>query len=146
MIYFYNDGPANVRAHVDVNFPQGVITETYPAPVSTFPTRESEPRLGHGHTVWDLDVTTARFDKIPAVPEGNIYGHARNVPAANIVRSGRDSEKFLFYRGLGRFQPSLQITSDANGLDISYPPTKGSPGIPAAFLVHVDRSGRVPRR
>lgn len=139
VIYFYNNTGHRVRATVDVRFPEGVISQTYPAPVFTFPTRESEPVIANGHTVFDVQVSTEQFDKIPAVPAGNIYGYARNV-ASNIVRSGSDVEKFIFYRGLGRFQPVTQITSTLEGLRIHQPKEGGD--IPAAFLVHVNEAGR----
>lgn len=141
VIYFYNTTGKPVRARVDVRFPEGVITETFPAPVSTFPTRDSEPVMANGHTVFDVSVSPirGRNTKLPSVPAGNIYGHARNVDS-NYVTSGNDREQFIFYRGLGRFQPVTQITSNEEGLRIRQP--EGAGNIPAVFLVHVNKNGQ----
>lgn len=143
VIYFYNGTGETVKATVDVRFPEGVITETYPAPVSTSPTRDSAPVMANGHTVFEVDVMTSPEDKFPAVPEGNIYQHARNVDSSSVRsgngRGGLDVEKFIFYRGLGRFQPVTRITSDHEMLRIQQP--QGAGNIPAVFLVHVNKHG-----
>ena len=52
--------------------------------------------------------------------------------------AGAETEKFLFYRGLGRFQPKISITSKDGNLKIG----KLANARPqAAFLVHVDGFG-----
>lgn len=141
VVYFYNSTGRKVRASVDVRFPEGVISQTYPAPTFTFPTRESEPVLANGRTVFDVTVSPiiGRDTKLPPVPAGNIYGHARNVDSS-IVTSGEDREQFIFYRGLGRFQPVTQITSNHEGLRLRQPKEGGD--IPALFLAHVNSQGQ----
>jgi hypothetical protein len=138
VVYFYSDTPRNVRLEVD--FPQGVLSQTYPAPVVNLPNRESAPILANGKAIFELEVLTSLADPaIPPVENGNIYGHARNV-ASNVVQSGTEKEKFVFYRGLGRFQPKIQITSQNGSLRIAQ--CAGCPRVPGLFLVHADESGR----
>lgn len=135
VIYFYADQAQAVS--VNVKFPEGIITETFPGPVSTFPTMQDPHVIGNGESTFKLDILTAKTGNIPFVEAGNIYGHARNVNS-NLVKSGAETEKFLFYRGLGRFQPKILITSKDGHLKIAGL-AKSRPQ--AAFLVHVDGFG-----
>ncbi|MEK7358457.1 MAG: hypothetical protein AAB250_18580, partial [Bdellovibrionota bacterium] len=134
VIYFYSD--QSQRIDVRVKFPKGVVTETYPAPIMTSP-QTANSALENGDTTFSVDITTAAFQYLPYVEPGNIYSHAREV-ASQYVTSGNDVEKFIFYRGLGRFQPRVSMTSAGGRLSLSAP--AGS--VPqAAFLVHVDEVG-----
>jgi hypothetical protein len=135
VIYFYADQAQTV--HVDVKFPEGVITETYPGPISTFPTMNDPHIVGNGSTQFALTILASKTGAVPAVEAGNIYGHAR-VVNSNLISSGAEQEKFLFYRGLGRFQPQISITSKDGQLKISGL-AKARPQ--AAFLIHVNESG-----
>lgn len=134
VIYFYSDQARTVR--VNVRFPEGIITETYPGPIETLPTKEGIQSIGHGDTTFLVDVLPTTTGNIPFVEPNNIYGHARAVNS-NIVKSGAETEKFIFYRGMGRFQPDLSITSKNGALRLGT-----QRHIPqAAFLVHVDDQG-----
>lgn len=139
VIYFYSDREQTVD--VNVRFPEGVVTETYPGPVSTFPTKENITKIANGNTTFSVKVLAAKQAQIPYVDPLNIYGHARNVNS-NIVTSGAETEKFIFYRGIGRFQPTLNISSQYGALKLAVPfsgPIYERPQ--ALFLVHVDDSG-----
>lgn len=135
VIYFYTDK----TEHIDVNvrFPEGVITETFPAPIRTSPAKSPSPILANGDTTFSVDVLPQTYDSFPAVDRTNIYSHARNV-ASHVVRSGRDIEKFIFYRGLGRFQPAMEIRSSGGALSLKADALNAPQ---AAFLVHVNESG-----
>ncbi len=135
VLYFYSD--IEQRVSVNVKFPQGIITETFPAPIKTFPIKSETPVIANGDTTFVVDVLNSQSGNLPEVEAGNIYGHARNV-ASNVVRTGSELEKFIFYRGLGRFQPGMKITSQGGELRIN----SDQASLPqAAFLVHVDQSG-----
>jgi hypothetical protein len=135
VIYFYSDQPRS--AEVDVRFPEGVITETFPAPTQTFPIRNNLQTIANGHTVFKVDILPQLNGNIPFADSRNIYSHARNV-ASNMVRSGSEQEKFIFYRGIGRFQSRLSMTSANGSLTLSGPAS----ALPqAAFLVDVDAQG-----
>lgn len=136
VLYFYSDQPST-RVSVNVKFPQGIFTETYPAPVATFPLKSATPVIANGDATFTVDVLNSKSGVLPQVEAGNIYGHARNV-ASNIVRTGDEQEKFIFYRGLGRFQPGMKITSKDGQLFLR----ADSSSLPqAAFLVDVDQTG-----
>jgi hypothetical protein len=135
VLYFYTDRTQDVE--VNVKFPMGAVTETYPGPVATYPTPNDAPVLKNGDTTFRVQVSTEKSANIPAVDPTNIYSHARNVNS-NIVRSGNETEKFIFYRGLGSYQPRLQIISVAGSLGLKAP----KEFYPVAtFLVNVDDGG-----
>ncbi len=136
VIYFYSDQERNVE--VNVRFPEGVITETFPGPVRTSPMAGDIKTIANGDTTFSVKVLATQTGAVPYVDANNIYAHARNV-GSNLLVSGAEKEKFIFYRGIGRFQPRLMITSQNGGLTLRAP-TGFLPQ--AAFLVHVDEYGR----
>ena len=148
VIYFYSDQTRSVG--VNVRFPEGAVGQTYPAPVSTFPDRNSAPVLANGNTTFKVDVLSpqesrSQLSRIPYVDPQNIYGHARAVNS-NLVWAQNEVEKFIFYRGLGRYQPNMEITSQKGKLFLKAKHFEGSlcdgcSDVPAAFLVHVDERG-----
>ena len=135
VIYFYTDARRTVS--VNVRFPEGVVTETYPAPIATSPDRGNIREAKNGNTTFRVDVLPEVTGNLPFVASDNIYGHARNV-ASNVIRSGSEVEKFIFYRGIGKFQPRLGLRSE--GGHLYFQPERGRVPV-ATFLVHVDGSG-----
>lgn len=135
VIYFYADRAQSVS--VNVKFPQGVVTQTFPGPVRTSPTQTSVQKLTNGDTTFDVDILNQKTGPFPYVDPKNIYAHARAVES-NAIRSGAEHEKFIFYRGIGQFQPAIGITSVARELELKVVPARRPQ---AAFLVHVDESG-----
>lgn len=134
VIYFYGDpATADRRVTVDVKFPKGIITETFPAPVSSFPKPGEFTFMQDGHTVFDVTVGTDTLDKFPHEGSDNIYYHARNTQSLT-VRHKNQVEKFIFYRGLGQFQPKVEITSQSGGVNFK---TTQENKPSAAFLVNV---------
>jgi hypothetical protein len=136
VIYFYSDVKRDVT--VNVKFPEGVVTDTYPAPIRTSPTTGTIREAANGDTTFQVEVLPETQGMVPLVETGNIYGHARNV-ASNLVRTGKEQEKFIFYRGIGRFQPRISITSEAGSLQLNAARAADEPQ--AIFLVHVSESG-----
>ncbi len=138
VIYFYSDSTYPTRVSVNVRFPDGVLTETFPGPTKTYPTKTDKAIVGNGNTTFTLDVldkkTKGNF--LPVNP-GNIYGYARNV-ASNVVRYGSEQEQFIFYRGIGRFQPRLTIFSSHGNLNLQ---SSAADAPKAAFLVYVAPNG-----
>jgi len=141
VIYFYAGGDMQVQ--VEVNFPTGMVTETYPGPSFTFPDRNSNPVMANGRTIFDLKLhdmsdTSALRQRLPFVPANNIYAHARGVTQASMVEAVTapgEMENFLFYRGVGQFTPKLSITSLGGSLALHQ--CTGCGNIPAAFLIDV---------
>jgi len=137
VIYFY----ADKEEHVDVNvkFPNGIFTETYPAPVRSIPTVKDLVHPQGGEATFSVDLYPQLPMAPPEVDSANIYGHARNV-ASSYVSSGGEVEKFIFYRGLGQFQPRISIRSSRGALNISAAQHETPQ---AAFLVDVNEKGQV---
>ncbi len=120
VIYFYSDKARTVD--VDVNFPDGQITEWYPqlAPLKT----AVSPSSGRG--VWlrssmhwgPVDILPGHGEneaaKFPKDETGSHYYAARETDASAIhvkAADGTDQyEKFLFYRGVGQFEAPLLVT------------------------------------
>lgn len=111
VLYFYSD--EKVQAKISVGFPQGVISQYYPAPISFYPAIGNLRNLGGGLVNFDVEVTTEKL-ALPKVESGNVYAPAREV-ASNDIRSGNQNERFIFYRGLGDFVTALHISSSVGG-------------------------------
>lgn len=135
VIYFYSD--KELKVEVNVKFPEGVVTDTYPGPVKTYPDQQNLSTIANGDTTFALNILNKKSAPLPHVEASNIYSHARKVNS-NIVSSGSEVEKFLFYRGIGRFTPHLGISSSQGRLSLS---AKNNYKPQAAFLVHVNQSG-----
>lgn len=136
VIYFYSDRDQKVE--VNVRFPRGIFTDSFPAPVRSWPTSRNIHNLFNGSATFNVELRPSLGLNPPAVPAGNIYGHARNVESTPLI-SGNEVEKFIFYRGLGQFEPrGISITSQQGNL--SYHVAK-SVHVQAGFLVDVDALG-----
>jgi hypothetical protein len=142
VIYLY--GPEGSTASVRVSFPQGFITEWYPRAnrVATF--------IGSGNPPRGPDVRQPGKDEPdsiewPAVklqrdsdsidfpleqPPSHYYAGRRT--DSDVLLVGNEIDKFLFYRGVGRFQPPVAALVDAEGRIVVR--DLGPAQIPAAIL------------
>lgn len=140
VIYFYGQpSSSNQRVKVNVRFPEGVITETYPAPILSSPQNNAGfVAIKNGDVTFDVKVLSdTNSSAAPAVDENNIYAHAR-ATSSQLVSTNSETEKFIFYRGLGRFQPRLSILSSDKGLYIG---STAADKPQAAFLIGVTGDG-----
>lgn len=136
VLYFYSDKKRQVK--INVGFPQGIISQYFPAPINFTPLIGKIQGLHGGSTQFDVEVVTEKLP-LPAVETGNVYGPAREV-ASNDIRSGNQNERFIFYRGLGNFVTDLRVTSKStNELTLSHKSVQGR--ISEIFLVNVTESG-----
>lgn len=125
VIYFHPPpGGANAQdANVQVKFRGGWLTEYYPNAVSDAPGQTNGllqfVHLG-SHTVgnlswdhlqiggdWPLTNTTA-----------HVWTSPRDVEAARVHADGGESEKFLFYRGVGHMDAPLIVSRDQDTGDL----------------------------
>lgn len=115
VLYFYTPEPTTVN--VSVGFTQGLITEWYPradVTPATF-TAAVLQRPWNGHIAWtDVKVLPRASASFPIESDASHYYAARQTDAAPL-QTGSQKERFLFYRGVGRFAPPIAATLAANG-------------------------------
>jgi hypothetical protein len=131
VIYFYSDQA--MKASVDVRFPGGVVSEWFPNASTFSPAIGEMTNLANGQMSWNVDIHTGERP-LPAVSPNDIWAPSRNV-RANTVSVGAENEKFIFYRGLGRFEVPIRVQAANNELRIANPSAEA---IPASFLVRYD--------
>jgi hypothetical protein len=115
VLYFY--APQPVDARVDVRFPQGYVTEWYPRGIVTsgVQTGNVQNFTVGGGIIWpSVHVVPGVSDTFPREAGASHYYAARETGAAP-VHVGDQSEKFLFYRGVGQFQPPLSAVAGEDG-------------------------------
>jgi hypothetical protein len=129
VLYFYSS--REVDAHVKVAFPQGVITEWYPrAEQAVYQKRvdgsvsrleanlnwiDTSMRSLTGGIEWkNIQVQPDAAPVLPLESGPSRYYAARATDAAPIA-VGDQHEKFLFYRGVGRFPVPLSARVEGDG-------------------------------
>lgn len=111
VIYFY--ARQALDASVDVRFPQGIITEWYPHAVVTWDGQGLTS--GTGTILWPrVRILPDARDPFPT-ENGKSHYYAARETEASPLRAGEQPEKFLFYRGVGQFQPPLAAVANADG-------------------------------
>ena len=135
VIYFHAGSPQTVR--VEVDFPSGVISQWYPAAERFAPEVGRLERMGGGAMAWDVELMVGSSAELPWVPEEDVWAPSRLVDAAPVA-VGEEQERFIFYRGLGRFEVPFEVTSVGTTMTVT---NRGEEEIPAVFLLHVHEEG-----
>ena len=139
VLYFYSDREQDVE--VDVRYPRGIISQYYPAPSLFEPPLNGASALEGGRTVFDVRVLGRSFNSmVPSVPPSSIYAPARQVDSNPIRSSAGEYEKFIFYRGLGRFETELRVTSGPE--DRMTVSNEGRNPIQSVLLMRIANDGR----
>ncbi|MCR9244747.1 MAG: hypothetical protein NXI31_06930 [bacterium] len=162
VIYFYAEEP--LRAQVRVWFANGLMTQFYPLPATIHPRVGAARRalvdmrqVRASMLTWDVDVlargTDASKVAVPSVPKTDPWHFARQTranlvrtrpPAAAKAKKGppkAEAEHYLFYRGLGRWQPDVLGSAAANGR-LTFENRMGEP-IPFCIALQLgERGGR----
>lgn len=134
VLYFYS--PRALELSVEVQFPNGWITEWYPQANRIKPelslTSRIDPPVGQGQIDWDsVQVKPGANSEFPANAGGSRYFAARNTDSAPL-QIGQENEKFIFYRGMGNFAVPLEARFTSDGrLDIK---NTGPEPIPLAIV------------
>jgi hypothetical protein len=107
VLYFYTDRDRTVSVHVD--FPKGLMTDWYPQA-----SRPPEQAIR-----WDgLNILAKDRPTLLGERDAGRYFAARATDAAIVRTTGTDkpeTEKFLFYRGVGDFQMPLIVRAMGGG-------------------------------
>lgn len=143
VLYFWSKKAQQVSVKID--FPQGVVGQWYPDAKAFSPALGACTSMGPGSMTWDVTVDPSIDAKtFPSVDPTEIWAPSRNVKStpvryANDGTGVSESEQFIFYRGLGKFEPSVRVTETADGV---MHVTNGSPDdVRAAFVLRVTSSG-----
>ena len=133
VVYFYS--PRQTTVDVTVRFHEGTITEWYPrATVSTFAKHTPHTLKWAG-----VKVRPTPGAAFPREAAASHYYAARATDAAP-VQVGDQHEKFLFYRGVGRFASPLAARLTAENRVVVT--IKGREPLPAVILFE-NRGGRL---
>ena len=123
VIYFYADAPQTVD--VTVKFPHGIVTEWYPQVKPLSKPKANAPISFRRELQWDqVKILPPMYAaEFPGDASGSHYYAARETDA-NAVRvttpiGGQETEKFLFYRGVGNFRAPLTVTMSDDGREIT---------------------------
>jgi hypothetical protein len=121
VLYFYS--PQETTVSVDVSFPKGLITEWYPHSDSANSGLTSKDYAlvlmkRPGGISWpSVHIDSHAASEFPTDKSENHYYAARETSSAAIEIStpaGTQREKFLFYRGVAAFSPSITATVAAD--------------------------------
>ena len=150
VLYFYSDKEMHASVHVD--FPRGWITEWYPFAAAAPKFKDNNRRTIGQSIRWDVNLVPGQTARFPTEEKDNHYYQARETDAVavqteakvqeqetGVLRGGTviQTEKFLFYRGVGVFAPPLSAQALGNGkVEV-----KNNSGTRAAGLVLVTVHG-----
>jgi hypothetical protein len=149
VMYFY--APRELTAHVKVRFPHGLITEWYPRAQFTVYQNESPlPENMNGIDLslhrptgvleWrDIKVQPGATPVYPVENSPSRYYAARQTDAAPLTVDGQ-AEKFLFYRGVARFEVPLSARVAADGKILIE--NRGTDSVPGVILFE-NRGGKL---
>jgi hypothetical protein len=155
VIYFYS--PQEIDAHVKVVFPHGLITEWYPR--AEYEVRQTNRADGSarklasnlngidtslrtltGAIEWrNIHVQPHTTHTLPLERGWSRYYAARETDAASITVDGQH-EKFLFYRGVGRFPVPLSVRVSLDGT--AHVENRGDATVPVVMYFE-NRGGRL---
>ena len=136
VLFFYSDTPKTVRVTVD--FPDGIISQHFPRASAFAPAVGAMDGIRDGAMSWEVQLDPAiPLDTFPWVPADDIWAPSRLV-AATPLRVGDEHERFIFYRGLGRFTPPMRITTQGTQATFH---NDSADAIAAAFHLRLDPDG-----
>ena len=142
VLYFY--APDDLTVNVNVRFRQGVITEWFPqarvspSRITGIPAEQSiQLRDTVASASWtNVKIRPRAAAQFPRESAPSHYYPARETDAAP-VEVGTERERFLFYRGVGEFDPPMRATLAADGRIAIKSPI----GAPLGDIVMFDNRG-----
>ena len=112
VLYFY--APRETTIDVSVRFRSGVVTEWFPHAKVTQSNAPMSPRSGSTITWKQVKVSPGNAEDFP-VEEGSSHYYTARETNATPLRAGSQTDKFLFYRGVGSFALPIAATLDGAG-------------------------------
>jgi hypothetical protein len=122
VLYFWS--PVARPVKVTVGFPRGIVGQWFPQAETYLPALREMKALAGGSMTWSLTLDPAMDPAtFPPVQAEEIWAPSRNV-ASTPVRfavpgGGEEREQFIFYRGLGKFEPPIRIVASDELLRIT---------------------------
>ncbi|MBI5610750.1 MAG: hypothetical protein HY902_17870 [Deltaproteobacteria bacterium] len=130
VVYFYTAKAQKVT--FSVTFANGIISQWFPAVTDMAPElgalknpgQSNSHGLSGGSLTWQVQLDpTLDMAKAPQVPADSVWQPSRQTLATPLRFVGSDNEfnqvdqteRFLFYRGLGRFTLPVKVLTDADG-------------------------------
>lgn len=156
VIYFHPPakGANGQRADVKVNFRGGWLTEFYPDAKSDAPGQTAGVfQLVHmgsdtvGHLEWNNLEIGGNWPLVDT--SANVWTSPRDVRAALVHAANSESEKFLFYRGVGHIDAPLKISRDNDTDELLFRsqledlPVDGPLQIQSLWLVDIQPGGKI---
>lgn len=156
VVYFHTPIARDVVLKVD--FPQGIISQWFPAATTFWPplgalgANDGTPPtsgLSKGSLTWKVRVDPALdMAAAPPVPKDSVWLPSRQTNAAPLRYQGLDhkdqkvdqTERLLFYRGLGRFTLPVQVLAAGKGALTLRNTSKDT--LPYAVLLHATAGGK----
>jgi len=136
VLYFYGEAET---VTVDVDFPQGIISEWYPDAAAFQPEVGTLDGFRDGSMSWRVELLDENADvAFPAVDETDIWAPSRHVDARPL-RVGDEHERFIFYRGLGRFELPVAVEAYDDGTIEVF--NNSDEALPALFLLNLHDGG-----
>jgi hypothetical protein len=141
VLYFY--APQETTVDVSVRFHQGLVTEWFPRASVTPDVLNAgalNPPDVESRISWKrVRVRPGGSSAYPTGEDRSHYYAARETDASPL-ESGDDREKFLFYRGVGRFAPPLTATVRSGGtIDV----TSAADQTIGSVVLFENRAGRI---
>jgi hypothetical protein len=138
VLYFWSPSPQAVS--VQVTFPQGVMGEWYPDATQFAPAINNCTAMAGGTMRWDVTVDPAIAPTtFAAVSPTEIWAPSRNVASTPVRWAGStgrtpEQERFIFYRGLAKFDPPVRVVASDTELRIS---NTSADDVTSAFVLRV---------
>ena len=151
VVYFHSPVAQRVRLRVD--FRKGLLSQWFPVTDRLGPPEKAADfgpldvsKVERSFLEWEVDVLPPDADAraLPAVEDGSPWAWQRS-PGANLVRtvprtSPRagpvETEKFLFYRGVGSFDLPVRAQTEAGSRLVLE--NGGKERVPSLFVLHVE--------
>jgi hypothetical protein len=151
VLYFHGATPPRVRVRVD--FVGGLISQWYPLGSASGPDVRKTckdgvldlTRLERSFLQWDVDLLPQggpALARMPKVKADDPWQFAREVDAALVATAQRlddgtprEAERYLFYRGIGRFTLPVSVRAEQDGKGVL---RNGGERIPFALAMQVE--------